>query len=67
MANQIVWCDIPVLYLDRAVKFSAVLAGKSRSRSFRESPWGLLHNDGELGGCLVQSSAEKPSDGGVMI
>ena len=27
MANQIVWCDIPVLDLDRAVKFySAVLA-----------------------------------------
>jgi len=27
MANQIVWCDIPVLNLDRAIKFYSALLG----------------------------------------
>jgi uncharacterized protein len=28
MANQIVWCDIPVLDLDRAVKFYSAMLGQ---------------------------------------
>ena len=28
MANQIVWCDIPVLDLDRAVKFYSAVLGR---------------------------------------
>jgi uncharacterized protein len=28
MANQIVWCDIPVSELDRAVKFYSAVLGK---------------------------------------
>jgi uncharacterized protein len=69
MANQIVWCDIPVLDLDRAVKFySAVLGRQVTKQEFPGTSVGVLpHKDGEVGGCLVQSSAEKPSDGGVMI
>jgi uncharacterized protein len=65
MANQIVWCDIP----DRAVGFySAVLGRQVTKQEFPGITMGVLpHNDGEVGGCLVQSSAEKPSDGGVMI
>ena len=27
MANQIVWCDIPVVNLDRAIKFYAAILG----------------------------------------
>ena len=35
MANQIVWCDIPVLDLDRAVKFySAVLGQAVKKQDF---------------------------------
>jgi uncharacterized protein len=35
MANQIVWCDIPVLDLDRAVRFySAVLGQDVTNRIF---------------------------------
>ena len=35
MANQIVWCDIPVLDLDRAIR-SAVLGAVAQNRNFPE-------------------------------
>ena len=70
MANQIVWCDIPVLNLDRAVKFySAVLGIEVKKEQF---PGGMAlgvlpHTDGEVGGCLFSSEEEKPSDKGLLI
>ena len=69
MANQIVWCDIPVLDLDRAVKFySAVLGAEVKKEEFPGATMGVLpHNDGEVGGCLYTSPEQKPSDTGVMI
>jgi uncharacterized protein len=69
MANQIVWCDIPVSELDRAVKFySAVLGRDVNKQDFPGMTVGVLpHNDGEVGGCLLQSPEEKPSAHGVMI
>lgn len=69
MANQIVWCDIPVLDLDRAVKFySAVLGQAVNKHEFPGMTVGLLpHNDGEVGGCLVPCVQDKPSANGVMI
>ena len=69
MANQIVWCDIPVLDLDRAMKFySAVLGQDVKKQEFPGMTIGILpHNDGEVGGCLFTSAEEKPSDKGVMI
>jgi predicted enzyme related to lactoylglutathione lyase len=69
MANQIVWCDIPVLDLDRAVKFySAVLGQDVKKQEFPGMMIGVLpHNDGEVGGCLFTSPDEKPSDKGAMI
>jgi predicted enzyme related to lactoylglutathione lyase len=69
MANQIVWCDIPVLDLDRAVKFySAVLGQDVKKQDFPGTTIGVFpHNDGEVGGCLFTSPDEKPSDKGLMI
>ncbi len=69
MANQIVWCDIPVLELDRAVKFySAVLGQPVKKQNFPGMTIGVLpHNDGEVGGCLFTSTEEKPSAKGIMI
>jgi len=69
VANQIVWCDIPVLDLDRAVKFySAVLGQAVKKQEFSGMTVGILpHNDGEVGGCLFTSAEEKPSDKGMMI
>ena len=69
MANQIVWCDIAVLDLDRALKFySAVLGQDVRKQEFSGMTVGVLpHNDGEVGGCLFTSRDVKPSDAGVLI
>jgi predicted enzyme related to lactoylglutathione lyase len=69
MANQIVWCDIPVSDLDRAVRFySAVLGQAVLKHEFPGMSAGILpHNDGEVGGCLFSSAEEKPADKGVMI
>lgn len=69
MANQIVWCDIPVLDLDRAVKFySAVLGQEVKKHEFPGTTLGVLpHGDGEVGGCLVVSADQRPSEQGVMI
>ncbi|MGE5217880.1 MAG: VOC family protein [Chloroflexota bacterium] len=69
MANQIVWCDIPVLDLDRAIRFySAVLGQPVKKQELPGVRVGILpHNDGEVGACLLTSAAEKPSDKGTMI
>jgi predicted enzyme related to lactoylglutathione lyase len=69
MANQIVWCDIPVLNLDRAVKFySALLGVEVKKQEFPGTTAGILpHNNGEVGGCLITSGGEKPTDKGVLI
>ena len=69
MANQIVWCDIPVSELDRAVRFySAVLGTEVKKQNLQGMTIAVLpHNDGEVGGCLFQSPEEKPSAQGVMI
>jgi predicted enzyme related to lactoylglutathione lyase len=69
MADQIVWCDIPVLDLDRAAKFySAVLGQAVLKHDFPGMTVGILpHNEGEVGACLLPSVNEKPSANGVMI
>jgi predicted enzyme related to lactoylglutathione lyase len=69
MANQIVWCDIPVVNLERAIQFySALLGAEVKKQEFPGMSVGILpHNDGEVGGCLFASDTEKPSDKGVMI
>ena len=71
MANQIVWVDIPVLDLDRAIRFySAVLGGAVKKEEFPGSALGLLPGfDGEntVSGCLYSDPERKPSDQGVLI
>jgi predicted enzyme related to lactoylglutathione lyase len=43
MANQIVWCDIPVIDLDRAVKFyTAVLGQAVKKQEFSGMTIGIL-------------------------
>ena len=69
MANQIVWCDIPVSDLDRASKFyTAVLGQDVKKQEFPGMTVGVLpHNEGEVGGCLFLSQELKASDAGVLI
>ena len=69
MNNQIVWCDIPVTDLDRAVRFySAVLGAKVEKLTVEAMTFGLLPgaNDG-VSGCLVIGNESKPSADGPTI
>jgi predicted enzyme related to lactoylglutathione lyase len=69
MPNQIVWCDIPVVDLERAIRFySAVLDSPVKKEQFPGMTIGIFpHNDGEVGACLFKAEDEKPSDKGLTI
>ena len=69
MSNQIVWADIPVKDLDRAVKFySAVLGAPVKKEALPGVTIGILpHNDGEVGGCLFKSESDEPSAKGPLL
>ena len=64
MANQIVWVDIPVIDLDRAINFySAVLGSPVKKNEYPGMTIGMLPGtDSDVTGCL--SPADKPSDNG---
>jgi uncharacterized protein len=68
MANQIVWCDIPVKDLDRAIKFYSAVLGQTVSKQSMEGmTFGLLPDaDSGVSGCLVLDEAQ-PSAKGPMI
>ena len=69
MSNQIVWVDIPVKDLDRAIKFySAVLGAPVKKEQLPEMAIGILpHQDGEVGGCLFKSDTDEPSTKGPLL
>ncbi len=63
MANQVVWVDIPVLDLDRAMRFdSAVLGGEVTKQEFSGMTFSLLPSyETDVSGCLFVKGDEKPS------
>ena len=69
MANSVVWLDIPVLDLDRAIKFySAVLGAPVKKEEFSGMALGILqHSGNDVGGCLVKTEKEKPSASGPLV
>jgi len=69
MKNQIVWVDMPVTKLERAIDFySAVLDGKVEKEVFEQFEFGLLpHAETNVSGCLVPSSAEQIFTSGPLI
>jgi predicted enzyme related to lactoylglutathione lyase len=69
MAHQIVWCDIPVKELDRAIRFySAVLGKPVKKETFGAMSLGLLpFEGGEVGACLSLADENKPSPSGPRI
>jgi predicted enzyme related to lactoylglutathione lyase len=68
MANQIVWCDIPVKDLDRAIKFYSAVLGQTVSKeTVGEMTFGLLPDAySGVSGCLVLGDAQ-PSTNGPLI
>ncbi|MBI3805359.1 MAG: VOC family protein [Nitrospirae bacterium] len=69
MAHQIVWCDIPVKDLDRAIRFyAAVLGAPVKKATLGEISLGLLpFGEGEVGACLYVADENKPSLSGPRI
>lgn len=70
MSNRIVWVDIPVIDLDRAIGFySAVLGMPVTKEGGPGFVFGLLpHTGNEAGGCLVAAGADNaPSQSGPLI
>jgi uncharacterized protein len=69
MSNQIVWCDIPVKDLDRAIRFyGAVLGHPVTKESFSGMDFGLLPDaDSGASGCLCITKEAKPSVDGPLI
>ncbi len=69
MANQIVWCDIPVTDIDRAIAFySAVLGAEVKKMEFPGAAMGLLPGaSGEATGCLWSGPGGEPSDKGPLL
>lgn len=69
MANRLVWVDIPVLDLDRAMKFySAVLGSPVKKENVPGMPLGILpHEENGTGGCLLKKEGEKPAEHGPLL
>ena len=69
MANQIVWVDIPVLDLDRAIRFySAVLGGEVLRQEYPGMAIGLLPGyDSDVSGCLFIKNDEPPTATGPLV
>ena len=70
MSNQICWVDIPVIDLDRAIKFySAVIRQSITRESMPGFTFGLLpHTENNVSGCLyVPEDDNKPSLTGPLI
>jgi predicted enzyme related to lactoylglutathione lyase len=69
MANQIVWFDIPVTNLDRAIRFYSQVLGITVEK--HESGGGAMgvfpHEGNEVGGCLFQKHGENPSSQGPLL
>ena len=69
MANSFVWVDIPVLKLDRAIRFySAVIGMEVEKNEYPGMTIGTFpHKDNEVGGCLCLSDTVKPSTDGPLV
>jgi predicted enzyme related to lactoylglutathione lyase len=69
MANLVVWVDIPVLDLDRAMRFySAVLASEVRLQENHGMKIGLLPgSEPDVFGLLFAKESEQPSDKGPVV
>ena len=70
MSNRVVWVDIPVLDLDRAIAFySAVLGSAVTKEGGPGFVFGLLpHSGSDVGGCLYSPGEDNtPSKVGPLI
>lgn len=67
-ANRIVWCDIPVADLDRAIAFyRGVLAIGVDRMEFNGAAFALFEHDEGNGGCLVSEPGYAGCSSGPLV
>jgi predicted enzyme related to lactoylglutathione lyase len=68
MSHQVVWLDIPVINLDRAIKFYSAVLGQTvhKDESHGTAVGVLPHGDGDVGGCLFHDPERPPSREGAL-
>ena len=68
--SQVVWFDVPVQDLDRAIRFYSAVRGCEVAKQ-EAAPGmfvGVLPHEGQaIGGCLVVPRDNSPSDHGVLV
>lgn len=69
MDNQIVWVDMPVVDLDRAISFySAVLGNEVKKEAYEGCAFGLLpHANTNVSGCLIEVDESKITKAGPLL
>jgi uncharacterized protein len=69
MPNQIVWCDIPVIDLDRAIRFyTAVIGSEVKKHDFPGMSIGVFPDAGSAASaCLYTAEGEEPSAKGPLV
>lgn len=68
MANHAVWFDIPVLDLDRAIRFYAAVLAIEIDKPYPEMKLGVFKHEGAgVSGCLFESPDDKPGATGPLI
>jgi predicted enzyme related to lactoylglutathione lyase len=66
MANKVVWFDVPVTDLDRAVGFYTNVLDVKIEEEFRGVAV-FTHEDNEVVGCLFTSDDAEPSLAGILV
>jgi predicted enzyme related to lactoylglutathione lyase len=68
--HQVVWFDIPVRDLDRALRFYSAILGTPLKRE-QAGPGAAIavlpHAEGSIGGCLVLNADARPSESGPLL
>ncbi|HUE39737.1 MAG TPA: VOC family protein [Candidatus Binatia bacterium] len=68
MAHKVVWFDVPVTDLDRAVRFYGAVLEVEIRRERPDMPIAVLaHAEGDVAGCLFRAQDDRPSDHGPLL
>jgi predicted enzyme related to lactoylglutathione lyase len=68
MANLVVWCDIPVLDLERAIRFYSQVLNVKIEQNWPGMKVGVFqHGETDVSGCLYEKPGEQPSETGPLL
>lgn len=68
MSNQIVWFDLPVVDLDRAIRFYSAVLGQAVVKQSMGMEMGVFPHEGHsVGGCLVKMAQKPVGDAGPLL